>query len=216
MTDLNNLHLSQPVATSGCDINSAKCIAIMMHGRDRDTDDILQVARRLNLEGIAYLAPAAHGNSWYPDKFMQPLEKNQPYLDHALATVDKLVNDVRAKGFKNSQILFLGFSQGASLVSEYVVRHATRYGGVVVFTGGLIGPEGTRWELGGDFQGTPVFLGSSDVDEWVPESRVYETAKVMERMGANVEVKIYKDMEHIINDNEITKARQIFHSALIN
>lgn len=215
-TSPDNPHLSQPVATRGCDLESAKCVAIMVHGRYRDTNDILQVADRLDLEQVAYLAPAASGNSWYPNKFMDPVENNQPYYDYSLAIIDKLVNALKAKGFKSTQILLAGFSQGACLVTEYAVRHATHYGGIVVFTGGLGGPGGTRWEYDGDFQGTPVFLGCSDVDEWIPEHRVHETAEVMKAMGAEVEVVIYKGMEHIINDDEIKKARRIFQSALAN
>ena len=187
-TNLENLYLTQPVVHRGCDLGSASCVAIMMHGRDRDTDDILQIADRLDLDHIAYLAPAAHENSWYPGKF--------------------------ARGFHYPQIVLAGFSQGACVVSEYSIRHARRYGGIIIFTGGFTGPEGTRWDSGGDFKGTPVFLGCSDIDEWIPERRVHETADVMKKMGADVEIKIYKGMEHIINDDEIIRARRIFQSVL--
>lgn len=212
ITGMENLHLSQPVTYRGCDLESAKCIAIMIHGRDRDTDDILQVADRLNLADIAYVAPAAYGNSWYPDKFMEPLENNQPHLDHGLAVIDKLVNDVKGIGFNCRQLLFLGFSQGACLIAEYVLRNPVRYGGVIIFTGGYGGPADQERYFQGKLQGTPVFLGCSNQDEWVPESRVHETAAAMKNLGADVEVMIYEGDEHIINDDEIKKARKIFQS----
>ena len=145
---------------------------------------------------------------------MEPLEKNQPWLDQALAVIDELINVVKAKGFTDRQILLVGFSQGACVVTEYVLRHPGRYGGIIIFTGGFNGPAGVKREFKGDFEGTPVFLGGSDVDEWIPEFRIHETAEVMKAMGAEAEVVIYKGMEHIINDNEIEKARRIFQYAL--
>jgi len=102
-----------------------------------------------------------------------------------------------------------GFSQGACLVAEYAVRNADRYGGFLIFTGGLIGPPETRWEHEGSFDGTPVFLRTSDVDEFVPEERVRESARVFEHMGANVALRVYPGMDHVVNDDEIAAAKKI-------
>lgn len=210
MATADNPHLSQSVARMGCPLESARAAAIMVHGRGRDTDDILGIAERLDLGDIAYLAPAAYENSWYPDRFMAPIENNQPRLDQALQRIDTLISELHAKGFDRRRIVLLGFSQGGCLATEYAVRNAGRYGGIIGFTGGLIGPPGTKWNFKGDFGGTPVFLGTSDIDEWVPEPRVRETARVMRRMGAEVELKIYAGMDHIVNDHEIERSRRIF------
>lgn len=181
----------------------------MVHGRGRDTDDILGIADRLDLADVAYLAPAAFEHSWYPNRFMEPIGTNQPRLDQALERVDTLVADLSQRGFDPARIILLGFSQGGCLVSEYAVRNARRYGAVIAFTGGLIGPPGTHWNFGGDFKGTPVFLGTSDIDEWVPVERVLETAGILRGRGAVVESKIYHDVEHIVNDDEILRAREL-------
>jgi predicted esterase len=186
----------------------------MVHGRDRDPADILGLADRIGLDGVTWLAPAASGNSWYPCRFMDPLEMNQPGLDHALERVDTLVAEHLRSGSTTADIVLLGFSQGACVVSEYAVRNARRYGAVIAFTGGLIGPPGTRWPRTGRFQRTPVFLGTMDADEWVPVERVQETARVMEGMGAEVELKIYPGTEHIVNDDEITRARRLIEHAM--
>ncbi|MBI2993513.1 MAG: dienelactone hydrolase family protein [Gammaproteobacteria bacterium] len=187
--------------------------AIMVHGRGRDADDILGIADRLELADVAYLAPTAFEKSWYPNRFMEPIERNQPRLDQALERVDTLVGDLLGRGFDPARIILLGFSQGGCLISEYAVRNTRRYGGVVAFTGGLIGPPGTQWNSKGKFEGTPVFLGTSDIDEWVPEMRVQETARVLRRMGAIVELMIYKGMEHVVNDGEISRARELIRRA---
>jgi phospholipase/carboxylesterase len=206
---MSNVHRGQPVATRGKSLKESRGVAVMIHGRGRDADDILRVAERIGEESFAYLAPAAKDNSWYPYSFMEPIEKNEPYLSYALEVYDDLVNGLVEKGIPKRRIVLAGFSQGACLTAEYAVRHADRYGGVLLFTGGLIGPPGTRWDHEGSFGGTSVFLGTSDVDEFVPEERVRESAEVFEKMGANVTLRVYPGMDHIVNDDEVGAARKI-------
>jgi predicted esterase len=206
---MSNPHKGQPLATSGARVNESRGVAVMVHGRGRDTDDILGVAERIGEDGIAYLAPAAEGNSWYPLSFLEPAQKNEPRLSYALEVLDDTVNGLLEGGVPKEKMVLAGFSQGACLVAEYAARHAGRWGGILLFTGGLIGPPGTRWEYEGTFDGTPVFLGTSDVDEFVPEERVRETAEVFARMGAEVDLRVYPGMDHIVNDDEVAAAREI-------
>jgi len=144
---------------------------------------------------------------------MDPLAANQPMLDHAVARLHALVTGLAADGFGTERVILLGFSQGACLVTEYAVRHAKRYGGIIAFTGGLIGPPGATWNFGGSFAGTPVFLGTSDVDEWVPESRVAETGKVMSALGARVTIEVYPGRDHSVSDAEVAHARDLIRNA---
>ena len=206
---MSNVHRGQPVAKRGKPLEESRGAVVMMHGRGRDTEDILGVAQRIGHEAFAYLAPAAKDNSWYPYSFLEPIEKNEPHLSHALEVFDDIVNELVEKGFPKRQIVLAGFSQGACLVAEYAARHAERYGGILLFTGGLIGPPGTRWEYEGSFDRTPVFLGTSDVDEFVPEERVRETVVIFEEMGANVTLRVYHGMDHAVNDDEIAAAKKI-------
>jgi predicted esterase len=206
---MSNPHRGQPVATRGKPLEECRGVVVMMHGRGRDTDDILGVAERIGDPDFAYLAPAAGGNTWYPHSFLEPIWKNEPYLSYALEVCDQLVGGLVEKGVSKRRIVLAGFSQGACLAAEYAVRHAGRYGGILLFTGGLIGPPGTRWEYGGSFEGTPVFLGTSDVDEFVPEQRVRESAGIFEKMGANVTLRVYPGLDHVVNDDEIAVAGEI-------
>lgn len=202
-----------PVVKAGCALPRARCAAILVHGRGRDTAEMLEVADRIALDDVAYLAPTASGGSWYPVGFMAPVGENQPWLDHALERIGTLLASLGKEGFPKERVVLLGFSQGASLVLEYAARNGGRYGGVVGFTGGLIGPPGTQWTGKTRLDGTPVFLGTSDVDEWAPLSRVQETASVLERLGGRVEVRIFPGMGHVICDDEIEAARQILKEA---
>jgi predicted esterase len=211
---MSNPHKGQPVVTRGKPLEESRGVVVMTHGRGRDTNDILGVAGRIGDPDLTYLAPAAAANSWYPYSFLEPIEKNEPYLSYALEVYDELVNGLMEQGISRRHIVLAGFSQGACLTAEYAVQHAERYGGVLLFTGGLIGPPGTRWEHGGSFEGTPIFLGTSDVDEFVPEERVRESARVFERMGANVTLRVYPGMDHIVNDDEISAAREMLGNAV--
>ena len=202
-------HERNSVIVRGRPLEESHAVTIMMHGRNQSTDDSLALVARINDHNFSYLVPAAKGNTWYPYGFMEPIEKNEPYLSYALAFYDSLLVELLARGFTRQQIVLAGFSQGACLTAEYAIRHADRYGGILLFTGGLIGPLGTTWPYAGSFAGTPVFFGTSDVDSFVPLSRVRESTTIFQQRGALVTERVYPDMEHIVNDDEIAFARTI-------
>jgi phospholipase/carboxylesterase len=183
----------------------ARAVVVLLHGRGRDPADVLELAERIALDDVAYLAPAAPGNSWYPKSFMAPIDENEPWLGRALATVDELARSVSDP----RRLVLAGFSQGACLAAEYALRNVRRYGGLLLYTGGFIGPPGTRPARVGSFDGTPAFLGSSDPDAWVPAERVAETAGVLEALGAHVTMRIYEGMDHVVNDLEIAAGREL-------
>lgn len=202
-------HAGQPVETRGRALGEGSAAMILVHGRGATPRNILDLAAALAHPAFTYLAPGAAGNTWYPYSFMADTAANEPGLSSGLGVLDVLVHQVLDAGIPRDRIVLAGFSQGACLTSEYAVRHAGRYGAILVFSGGLIGPPGTTWPYGGDFAGTPVFLGCSDVDSHIPRTRVDESAVVLEAMGARVEKRIYAGMGHLINDDEIAFARTL-------
>lgn len=181
----------------------------MVHGRGASPEDILTLVPALDRPALTYLAPAASGRTWYPYSFLTDISKNEPYLSSALGVLGHLVEAAVAHGIPTEKIVLLGFSQGACLSSEFAVRHAARYGGIVAFSGGAIGPPGTTWTYPGSFAGTPVFLGCSDIDAHIPKTRVDETADLFSRMGATVTKRIYPGMGHLVSDDEILHARAL-------
>jgi predicted esterase len=202
-------HGGQPIESLGVSIDRARGVVILAHGRGASPRSILELVPVLDRPEFAYLAPAAANGTWYPFSFMAETSKNEPYLTSALRRLGEVVADVTARGVDPARIVLLGFSQGACLSTEFAVRHAARYGGVIAFSGGLIGPPGTTWPQRPGFAATPVFLGCSDVDAHVPKSRVDETAAVFRRMGADVVERIYPGMGHTVIDDEIVRARAI-------
>ncbi len=191
---------------AGRPLAEAGAAMILVHGRGATAGSILTLADYLPHPTMAYLAPQAAGQTWYPYSFLAPLSENEPYLSSALARLGELLAEATAAGIPPERIVWAGFSQGACLAAEFVARHAQRYGGLVLFSGGLIGPPGTPRAYAGGLAGTPVFLGCSDQDAHIPLTRVEETAETLARLGAVVDKRIYPRMGHTINDDEIAAA----------
>lgn len=207
---MSQIHELQPVLTDGVALPDAKGVMIAIHGRGTSAQSILELAQALERpNGWAYLAPQARGASWYPYSFLMPLEQNEPFLSSALNTLDALVLKVLEQGIPAEKLILLGFSQGACLALEYAARNPRRYGGVVALSGGLIGAEGTPRDYHGSFEQAPVFMGCSDVDFHIPVGRVHESAEVLLRMGAQVDKRIYPNMGHTVNQDELEAVRGI-------
>lgn len=184
-------------------------VGILVHGRGGSAADIRSLIPHLAADDIAWQAPQAPDNTWYPERFLAPIEANEPWLSRALAVLDAEVLRAAAVHVPAERVVLLGFSQGACLVLEYAARHARRWGAVIAFTGGLIGPDDTPRDYEGDFEGTPIFLGTGDPDPHIPVARAHETATVLERMGARMDLRVYPGLGHTINEDELEAAREI-------
>jgi predicted esterase len=182
---------------------------ILVHGRGASASDILGLGGEMYYPDLAYLAPEAAGHSWYPNSFMAPLAQNEPWLSSALKRIKDIVDSIVSSGIPRRKIVVAGFSQGACLSAEFVARHANPYGGLIAFTGGLIGPPGTRFQYPGSLKGMRAFLGSGDPDPHVPWQRVEASAEVLSKMGARVTLRRYPGLPHTISEAEIQSARPI-------
>ena len=202
------------IITACVQLDRAEKILIMIHGRGGSAEDILSLSAYLNVADFALLAPQATGNTWYPYSFLAPVAQNEPWLSSALNLLQTQVDELVQSGKKRENIYFLGFSQGACLTLEFTARNAARYGGIVAFTGGLIGDKINNENYKGSFENTPLFIGSSNPDPHIPVERVYASSNILRDMGANVTEKVYDGMGHTINNDEIELVnRLIFQSA---
>ena len=205
----SGLHLGQPIRMAGEPISRARAAMLLLHGRGASAEDILSLADELAVPGFAYIAPQAADNTWYPNRFLAPLASNEPWLSSALAFVDDTLAQIVAAGIPPERTILLGFSQGACLALEYAARNARRYGGLMGLSGALIGPDGTPRDDAGSLAGTPVFLGCSDVDFHVPKERVEEAAGVLRSLGGDVTVRLYPNLDHTVNQDEIDFVREM-------
>jgi predicted esterase len=222
-------HAGQPVLARGAPLQEAAAATILLHGRGADANSILALADEIDRPGpvpgpaqvpgrppgrkhLAYLAPQAARSEWYPNRFLAPLDQNEPWLSSALSTVGGLLARLEIHGIQPDHTILLGFSQGACLALEYAARHPRRYGGLIGLSGGLIGPPGTSWNSPGSLEGTPVFLGCGDPDPHIPRERFLESAAVLRGMGAAVTAKLYPGLGHTVNRDEIQEIKKMLET----
>jgi phospholipase/carboxylesterase len=192
-------HQGQPLVTAGTPLDEATAAVVLVHGRGATARSIVRMAESFHRPGVAYLAPQANRNTWYPNPFTAPVESNEPGRTSGLRAIADAVDEA---GMPTERVMLLGFSQGACLASEFVARNPTRYGGLAALSGGLIGETIDPADYEGDLDGTPAFFGCSDVDPHIPAERVHASADVFERLGADVTKRLYPGMGHTINQDE--------------
>ncbi|GAC1464670.1 MAG: dienelactone hydrolase family protein [Ktedonobacteraceae bacterium] len=207
-------HHGRPVFTAGKPLSEASAAMILLHGRGAGADDILSLAEEFEQTDFAYIAPAATDNTWYPNSFLAPLASNEPWLSSALAVIATLLVQIEAAGIPAERTVLLGFSQGACLTLESAARNARRYGAAIGLSGGLIGPAGTARSYKGSLDGTPVFLGCSDRDFHIPRARVEESAAILQQLGGVVDARIYPNMGHTVNRDELSAVKNILNKLI--
>lgn len=200
---------------SGTPLSSAKKVIIMLHGRGGDAESFVLLSRGVNVSGAAYLALNAERNSWFPQAVMAPIRQNEPWLSISLNIIKKVVTALTEHGFDYEQLCFLGFSQGAALALEYVARNPQKYGGVVAFTGCLIGDTLRPENYNGSLEGTSIFIGTSDIDPVIPLTRVNDSETILSAMGATVIKKVYEGMGHTVNNEELQMASVVLRSKIV-
>ena len=216
MASSDHPHQNQPVYSTGPDLRETNAVLIMLHGRGATAQSILRLAEEIAPADLTCLAPQAAHRTWYPRSFLAPTEHNEPSLSSALQAIESVIQNIEQAGVPRKHIALLGFSQGACLSCEYVARHPGRYGSVIGLSGGLIGPKDEPLEYGADadLDGTPIFLGCSDQDLHIPLERVQDTSEIFESMNAEVDMRIYPDMGHTTNDDELRAARTLLKNLL--
>jgi len=208
-SNIKNPHKGQQLLQSGELFEDAKAAMIMIHGRGATAGNILMLAENLDHPGFTYLAPQAANYTWYPYSFLAPIEDNEPGISSGLQIIADIFQNLESKGIPPERTILLGFSQGACLAAEFAARNAKRYGGLVGLSGGLIGPDGTPRDYRGSLENTPVFLGCSDIDPHIPKENVEETARILQQLNGEVTMRLYPNMEHTINQDEIDEVMKM-------
>ena len=193
------------------EIESVCALVFLFHGRGGSAESVYdQIGKHLVSRNIVAVVPEANCNCWYPYRFSEKAQVNQPWLDSALASIHREVTSFLEQGLQPSQLFFGGFSQGSCLALEYALRHPQRYGGAFCLSGGVIGTQGAREALAANaLCGTPIFLGCADEDDWIPREKFEESVTLLIRSGATVESKLYKGLGHSVCNDELTRVRQM-------
>jgi phospholipase/carboxylesterase len=207
-------HRDVEVVAAGRRLGEGRAVVVLVHGRNAGPANILDLVPRFDRDDVTWLAPAAAGRTWYPLSFMAPRDQNEPWLTSALEALSSVVRSATAAGVTRDRIVLAGFSQGACLATEFALRYPGAVGGLVAFSGGLIGPPGTAWPDPPAQPGLSSFFGCSDVDQHVPWPRVAESAAVFERSASSVDLRQYRGLGHVVCDDEIAGARIILDRAI--
>jgi len=206
-------HAKRPVLAAGTPLAEARAAVVLAHGRGASARDMLALAQEIDVADVAWLAPDAANNAWYPARFMEPIAHNEPWLSSALQLLGRVVQSVLDAGIPADRLVLGGFSQGACLALEYAARHAMPYGGVFALAGGLIGPDGVARDYPGAFKSTPVFIGVGDQDFHIPVARAKHSSDVLTRMGAAVDLRVYPGLQHAVVPDEVEAVRAIVEGA---
>lgn len=193
---------------TGLSLSESKKALILLHGRGASAESILSLTSYLDLADFSVFAPQAAQRTWYPYGFMASDQGNLSALNSSLLQVSLLFQFLIENGKAPEQIYVMGFSQGACLSLEFTARNAQKFGGVVAFTGGLIGEKLEEKKYKGDFQGTPILLSSSAHDMHVPAQRIHDSAQLLQKMGAEVSLSLFEDELHTIRPEELTWVNQ--------
>jgi predicted esterase len=199
------------VLQAGVPLREARAVMILLHGRGASAEDIMLLGQELSMPGFTYVAPQAPGNTWYPNRYSAPIAGNEPWLSSALEALEELLRRI-AEVLPAERTVLLGFSQGGCLTLEFAARHARRYGAVVGLSGALIGPPGTPRDYPGSLEGTPVFLGCSDVDPHVAAADVLASGDVLRELGGDVTVRLYPGLGHLVNEDELEHVRGLMRA----
>jgi phospholipase/carboxylesterase len=195
---------------TGLSLSESKKALILLHGRGASAESILSLTSYLDLADFSVFAPQAAQRTWYPYGFMASDQGNLSALNSSLLQVSLLFQFLIENEKAPEQIYVMGFSQGACLSLEFTARNAQKFGGVVAFTGGLIGEKLEEKKYKGDFQGTPILLSSSAHDMHVPAQRIHDSAQLLQKMGAEVSLSLFEDELHTIRPEELTWVNQRF------
>ncbi len=207
-------HHSSKILIEGTELDKAKAVMIMIHGRGATAESILDISQYFTVDDVSYIAPQANGGAWYPFSFLMPTEQNEPGITSGLQRIFEIVDHVITSGISEQKIMLLGFSQGACLSLEWTARSNKNIGAVFGLSGGLIGPNGTRRNYSGTLQNTSVFLGCSDMDFHIPKERVIESAEVFKQLNATVTLNLYPNMGHTVNDDEIDHINSVMKNVI--
>ncbi|MCL9814572.1 alpha/beta hydrolase [Natranaeroarchaeum aerophilus] len=196
-------HADQPLITGGAPALAAETAVILIHGRGGTARGTIRLADDFYRHGVTFIAPQAERSRWYPYSFDQPFSRNEPWLTSAVDRVEAARDTAREIGIDAERTVFVGISQGACVLAEYLLRRPARYGGAFIVSGGVTGQDPAARQFDGSLDGTPVFVGCSDDDPYVPIDRVRSTTAAFERLGGDVTERIYDGLGHGLNDDEI-------------
>jgi predicted esterase len=193
----------------GADWGEAEAFAILMHGHGDSAEDMRLFAMAIDCPKVRYILPEAEDGTWYPKSLTEPFEENEPKLKQSLAVYSEIVENLRKRNIPLDRIVPGGFSQGACLTAEFLVRYPRSYGGAMILTGGLIDIAAIGRRPGSGLLAVPVYVSGSEMDAVIPVDRTRGAIKTLQQGGALIRSHVFTDRAHEISDDEIAEAGKL-------
>jgi phospholipase/carboxylesterase len=116
--------------------------------------------------------------------------------------VDDIISSESQLGFKPSQIVLAGFSQGGAIVLQAALRHPDRLAGVMALSTYLPLSMTVEKERDKANHDVPIFMAHGKFDDIIPLDRARKSKEVLEKLGYPVTWKEYP-MPHSVCAEEI-------------
>lgn len=219
----------QQIATieaHGAALSRARLGVVLLHGRGSTAQNMFRLADQISIPDIAYLAPQASGQSWWPTSFLAPFATIEPHLASAIGMVDLCLSQLAENGITADRTVLVGFSQGACLALEYTARSSAHLRACVALSGGLIGTADDgdepsqalyghrpkRFDYATNKSGLDLFIGCHEQDPHIPLERVKQSAEVFRDLGADVTTKIHQGAGHSMMQSELGYLRGLLNA----
>ena len=200
----SNIKLTTPLELS-LDKKKPDKAFIVLHGWGANQHDLVPFVRNLNLKNYYSFFPnapfdvpgiAGTGKGW----FSFPInDESENELAQSKVQLLAHINEVEKRGFSLTNIVIMGFSQGAAMALEILLSKRKRIGAVISLSGFLI--DGSNFHTLNDaIKQTPIFLAHGQYDTILPFKRAKLSAKALKNAGLKITWREYPMAHEIIAD----------------
>ena len=168
-----------------------KKVIITLHGWTGDISSMEPVANAWGLDDVKWVlvqAPyiATNGGFTWFDGNEDIGWKYQDSFD----ILSKLISKLNDQGFPNHAIYILGFSQGACLSMEFMIRQTFSLGGIIPIAGFIRYKERFKQDVLNESRNTRVLLLHGDKDEVILPEQSQISFELLEGAGFDTQLHI--------------------------
>jgi len=149
------------------------------------------VAKSLRLPDTKWIIPQApyksekSGFTWFDGND----ETGWKYKD-SFIIINSLIQDLVDQGFKYDEIFILGFSQGACLAMEWIIRQPFSAGGVIPIAGFIKYKDRFKIDATLESKGTQILLIHGDKDEIIDPEESEKALELFQSLDYKVNLHI--------------------------
>ncbi|MBL4645949.1 MAG: phospholipase [Hyphomicrobiales bacterium] len=186
----------------GADAETAKIVCVFVHGRTQSPQEMIdQVVRHLDAPTTRFILPKSEGAGWYDARAIDPLtDTSKAEVKLALDTLQHTIECATTE-CPNATLVLAGFSQGACLSVEYVMRNGAWDGALCLFTGCRVGTTADDLPRA-DMNGMPVYASCGDADPWIPVPPFQDMVQTLIECGARMRTEAFPGREHCVTATE--------------